>query len=94
MIYQQYLISLLVLLLPSPTFARVANDLDKRDGSLQENGGLFRRFRQLMNQKKDIIQCNEDDIWTLMGSNLGVTACSILFSSPNATITATGTITE
>jgi hypothetical protein len=94
MVYQQYSISLLVLLLLGSALARVANDLDARDTSPNKNGGLLKRFRELMMQRKDVIQCNQDDIWTLMGSDLGITACSILFSSPNATITSTGTVTE
>jgi hypothetical protein len=94
MVYQQYSISLLVLLLLGSALARVANDLDARDTSSNQNGGLLKRFRELMMQRKDVIQCNQDDIWTLMGSDLGITACSILFSSPNATITSTGTATE
>jgi hypothetical protein len=47
-----------------------------------------------VNANGDVVQCNQDDIWTLMSSNLGKTACSQLFSSPNATVTVLVTSTQ
>jgi hypothetical protein len=85
---------LYIFLKSTPALARAPNDIQRRDTSPNEYGGLFGFFNRFQKQKKDVIECNQDAIWSLMGSDLGKTACSILFSSPNATVTSTGTLTK
>jgi hypothetical protein len=93
MILARTILALFVLLTSHYNLVSATKHVEARDTTLNP-AGIFGLFRRLTREKKDVIECDKNEIWTLMGSDLGKTACSELFNSPNATITATGTLTE
>jgi hypothetical protein len=94
MLISQSLCPLVFLLFSNSASARVADVVEKRKSSPNRSLGLLELFRRLVNANGDVIQCNQDNIWTIMSSDMGKTACSELFSSPNATVTVSATSTQ
>lgn len=69
-----------------------AQNLQPRDTTSSKIEGIVQFLRRLVHGR-EIVTCNPDDIYTLMGSPWGKTACSVLFSSPNATVITSVTST-